>query len=326
MSHGYLDFRRLRQTVPIALVLASRGLLATMRPRGRRLVGPCPIHGGDNPTAFVVDLGRGAWFCFTGCSAGGDVIDLVRRLDAVGYREAAVTVAHLEGSSSAAAEFAANIQPTRTAFRPYTRALRLHPDIPFLRRKGILPATAAIYEVGAYEGEGWLDRCVAVRLHDARGQPLGYTGRHLDPADERRFGKWKVPSGLPKAEVLFGYHRLVGALDQGVMLVECPWAVLRLAQIGIPAVGLLGTQLSSYHRTLLARVPVVGIMLDGDPAGRHAAERIRGLLDPSTRVHVVDLPDGQDPDDLTDEALLRAASRAVPGRARAGSVPGPREG
>lgn len=309
MPGEFLDFRQIRRTILISSVLASRGLLATMQTRGRRLVGPCPIHHGDNPAAFVVDPDRGAWYCFTGCSTGGDVIDLVRRLDHVGYREAAERVARL-GAAPAVERSAPNVHRA-SRFRAYTHALPLRPDIPFLARKGILPSTAEQYEVGRYDGAGWLARCVAVRLHDTSGQPLGYAGRHLHLGDQLRFGKWKVPPGFPKAEVLFGYHRLAPHRGDGVVLVECPWGVLRLAQVGVAAVALLGTQLSSRQLALLAREPVVGIMLDGDHAGRSAALQIRDRIASRTRVYVVDLPADHDPDDLSDDAL-RAASPQLP--------------
>ena len=58
-----LDLRRLKRSVSIEHVLADRGLLAGMRRRGQ-LVGACPIHGGDNPDAFVVNPQRGLWRCY----------------------------------------------------------------------------------------------------------------------------------------------------------------------------------------------------------------------------------------------------------------------
>jgi len=50
----------------------------------------CPLHKGDNPTAFSVykgDDGHDRWHCHTKCDAGGDAIDFIRRwrgLDFIG--------------------------------------------------------------------------------------------------------------------------------------------------------------------------------------------------------------------------------------------------
>lgn len=40
----------------------------------------CPIHGGDNPTAFSWNYNNGLWFCFTGCHDGGDIFDFVSKI------------------------------------------------------------------------------------------------------------------------------------------------------------------------------------------------------------------------------------------------------
>jgi DNA primase len=49
---------------------------------GSELRGSCPLHGGDNSTAFSVytgEDGRERWQCYTGCNTGGDAIDFVQR-------------------------------------------------------------------------------------------------------------------------------------------------------------------------------------------------------------------------------------------------------
>lgn len=311
MPDPAFDFRRLKRAVPVVRFLEARGLTGGLRRRGPRLVGPCPIHHGDNPTAFVVDLDQNVWFCFTGCGGGGDVVDLVRKVDGVGYAEAARRLAAIAGLPVAASEstsFAQVSSRTCQPFRPYVHALRLDPDAPFIRAKGIAAHTAQRFEVGAWHGYGFLAGCVGVRIHDIAGRPLGYAGRRLDPDDALRHGKWKFPSGFPKSEVLYGAHRSLSRETSTVAVTECPWGVLRLAQLGIPAVALLGTSLSSVHRQHLAAARRVLILFDGDPAGRAAGQRALALLEEVTQVRVVTLPNGADPDDLNDsqlESLLR---------------------
>ena len=86
-----MRLRELRRLVSIEQVLQRRGMTSRLTRRGHRLVGPCPVHGGDNPTAFVADCRRGLWNCFTACS-GGDVVELIRRLDRTSYAEVARTL------------------------------------------------------------------------------------------------------------------------------------------------------------------------------------------------------------------------------------------
>jgi hypothetical protein len=54
-----------------------------LRQMGHEFRGPCPIHGGDNPTGFCVyrskKTGIMQWTCFTHCG-GGDAIDFVMKV------------------------------------------------------------------------------------------------------------------------------------------------------------------------------------------------------------------------------------------------------
>lgn len=299
MIPPHLDFRRLKRTVAIEQVLADKGRLDQLRRRGSSFVGPCPIHQGDNVNAFVVNSTKNIWHCFTGCNAGGDVVELVRRLEGGSYRATASYLASLEGAPTPDWTTA----PARARpFRPFTTRLSLDPTTPFLQHKKIRPQTARRFEVGAFYGRGMLAGCVAVRLFDPQGRPMGYAGRRLDPKRARTDGKWRFPCGLPRNTLLYGYHQAGQLLYRGVVLVECPWGVLRLTQLGIPAVALLGTHLSPGQHALLKDLPRVVVLMDGDKAGRTAAQDIHQKLSSTA---VMDLPEGLDPDDLNDQELAK---------------------
>jgi DNA primase len=297
----HLDLKRLKQAVTIEQVLGNKGLLDRLRRRGTRLVGPCPLHDGDNPNAFVVDTERNIWRCFTGCAAGGDLVELARRLDDGTFAGAARCLARLAGSAPPLRPAPTKRPHTYRRFRPFTRRLSLDPSASFLLRKGISPETARRFEVGVYLGSGMLSGCIAVRLLDHRGRPLGYAGRRLDNSQAQKRGKWVFPPRFPKSKLLYGYHQARDLLQRGVVVVECPWGVLRLAQLAIPAVALLGTSLSANQRAILLGLPKVVLLLDGDQAGRRAARYLRDRL-PNAKT--VGLTDGLDPDDLSDEDLF----------------------
>jgi DNA primase len=303
MSPPVLSFSHLKGTVSIETVLNAEGLSTALKRHGQRLVGPCPVHGGDNPHAFVVDLTKDLWYCFTRCQGGGDVVELVRRVHHVGYRQCAHYLASLaRAPTSPPSPVAAS---PKKPFQPYIRSLRLDPLAPLLQQKGIGPETAHRFEAGGYEGRGFLQGCIAVRLHDPQARPLGYAGRRLDSQQARRYGKWKFPPGLPKRELLYGFHHIATQLSQGLVVVESPWSVMRLMQLGLPTVALLGIQLSSTQLQLLRQSPRIVLMLDGDDAGRSASRKIANTLTQHTaiRVHRIELPQGLDPDDLSDTDL-----------------------
>ena len=81
----------------------------------------------------------------------------------------------------------------------------------------------------------FLRGAVAVRLHDIKGHPIGYCARRLDPHAISRWGKWRFPTGLPKAQLLYNAHRALAARHRGIVVVECPWAAMRLTRQEYPA-------------------------------------------------------------------------------------------
>ena len=261
MIPSHLDFRRLKRLVSIEQVLADRGLLGSLRRRRESLVGPCPLHHGHNPSAFVVHLSRNLWRCFTACDSGGDVVELVRRLDSASYRNVALYLASLASTGPPPP----TPPPPRQPFRPFRYTLHLQPNVGFLQQKGISPSTALRFEAGAYAGRGFLEGCIGVRLHDPDGLPLGYAGRRLDPDQAFQFGKWKFPPRLPRNQLLYNLHRVRHHLPGPLLLTECPWSVMRLDQLHIPAVALLGVHLSLAQRQSLASVTRILLLFDDRP-------------------------------------------------------------
>lgn len=203
------------------------------------------------------------------------------------------------------ASLAAERPSTRSSaiFRPFRPTLSLDPVHPFFDCTRLRADTLRRFEAGAWRGGGFLAGMVAVRLHDPRGDPLGYAGRRLDPADVQRSGKWKWPPGFPKGGCLYNWHRAEGHLDRGLIVVEGFWSVMKLAQEGWPAaVALGGVHVSSVQKSLLARARHLWLFLDGDDVGQTATDRlVRTVLHP--RLTSVRCPAGLDPADLPGEAL-----------------------
>ena len=179
--------------------------------------------------------------------------------------------------------------------------------------KRIAVPTAARFEAGIAPNSPFPRRMVAVRLHDLAGEPLGYCGRRLDPADVARFGKWRFPLAFPKAEVVYNAHRARPARDRGLVVVECPWAAMRLTQAACPGVvALLGTTTSDVQLTWLAQASALLVLLDGDQAGRKCSRAIANALGHLTTVHIHELGYQQEPEDLTDADLLTLVGAYLP--------------
>jgi DNA primase len=313
------DFRSLKTLVSIGQVLSAYGLDRQLKRKNHQLSGPCPLHRGDNPTAFRVQLDRGVWHCFTACG-GGDTVELVCRIENCSYAEAARYLYRLASDLNLAndskpllalppspqpATPAAYPAPQNCSFVPFRRTIPLNPKVSFLQdKKKISVQTATHHEAGTCECSTFLRGTVAVRLHDPSGNPLGYCGRRLDHKAIASWGKWLFPKNFPKKDVLYNAHRALPFRHKGIIVVECPWAVMRFAQSGIGnAIALLGTSLSPVQAAWLSHAPAVLLMLDADQAGKKAASDIANILQQKTRLFIHELPNEMEPEDLADNQL-----------------------
>jgi DNA primase len=63
------------------------GYVPELKKLGRSWKARCPFHSERTPS-FVVDQERQTWHCFGSCSTGGDVIEFVRRIEGLDFKEA----------------------------------------------------------------------------------------------------------------------------------------------------------------------------------------------------------------------------------------------
>lgn len=83
---------------------------------GKEFRGRCPIHHGDNATAFVLyedenEIGR--WHCHTKCQRGGDAIDFVQRTQGIDFLNAVRYLAKFSGLSMEHIGFTAEMAKER---------------------------------------------------------------------------------------------------------------------------------------------------------------------------------------------------------------------
>jgi 5S rRNA maturation endonuclease (ribonuclease M5) len=306
------DFRSIKQRILIDSVLARYGVkLRSVGPH--TLCGPCPLPthtSRKSRDSFSVNLALQVWSCHSAsCIAarhgrlGGHVIDLVVIMERCSLRQAGIWLqdwlgdsvppSHLAPLPPVAVEFSA-AQPNR----PLGFALQgIDTRHRYLTQRGISPATAQWFGVGMYQGVGFLaGRCV-IPIRDQQGRLVAYAGRAVDGQEP----KYRFPAGFRKSQVLFNLDRAAETDGNNAIVVEGFFDALKVHQAGHPAVvALMGSSFSQRQSELLpSRFASVTLMLDGDQAGRRAAEVMAKLLRPKVRVHQVELPNRVQPDQLS---------------------------
>lgn len=324
----WVNFNEIRARVTLEMVLDHYGLAGFKR-QGQTLIGACPVHGGDSPRAFHADLDKNLWHCFTKCKRGGNQIDFVAAKDGITVRDAALKLKRLflDGNPPPTTPAATTAIPAPAPQTPETKPeprqrkgklekdaepnpvinvnLVLRFDHPHLAEdRKLSESTCRHFGVG-YCNRGIMAGLIAIPIHDEQGQLVAFAGRRLRPSDARELGKYKLPKGFHKERVLYNLHRaLPSARDHGLILVEGFFSVLKLYEAGFENVAaVMGCDLSDLQVELLATVPSVSLLFDGNEAGWTGAESAAKKLNGKVKVRLLRLPDGLEPDDLSQRAL-----------------------
>lgn len=293
---------------------------------GSQWVGLCPMHHEDSPS-FYLNPNRGlggVMHCF-GCKAGGDSIDLVRRVRNLEFIEALYLLA-----AEADVEISDYERPL-TEEEKFRERLRsqcegwissLAPD----RVTRVGRAVAIEFGVGWSPGvqlqgvEDYLTKGVIFPYRMPNGRLVGWKARELD--SKTMYG---TPNGFPlHEETLFGIQVAREHLKDGqLILVEGEYDCLAVHEEevhkNVAAMG--GSKLTPGQMEMLESLHVreVTILLDGDDAGRVAAHSIaERFWSHSITVRLALCPEGEDPDSLCREhgdfaidMLVRGARHAL---------------
>ena len=325
MATRWINFRALKAQVSIRDVLERYGCLDSLKAKGSKLVGPCPVHGGRNGTSFNADLERNVWNCFSDCKregkSGGNVLDLVMRMEGCSIREAGEKLCDWfdlsftrDGDSRNSAKVsqktagrAAPAAHTHAAENPpLKRALSgLKADHDYLVDRGIDKKTAEHFGVG-YCSRGLMRGRIAIPIHDAAGELVAYAGRAVADELAREKGKYRLPNGFKKSLVVWNLHRTDA--DQ-LIVVEGFFGAIRLHQAGFEdVVALMGSTISDEQAELLSVRDRLVLMLDGDDAGREGERECYRKLRTRVFLRSVHLADGEQPDDLSGDRLRELLS------------------
>lgn len=196
----------------------------------------------------------------------------------------------------------------RNELRPFGLKFVAH-DHPYLLARGFDAKAAAELELGHYTGKGLMRGRIVIAIHDwwpDTAEPsrlVGFVGRWPGddvPEDELR---WKFPEGFHKSVVLYNLHRVAGR--KHLYVVEGFFDALRLHRLGFPAVALMGRSISDEQVELLSSsgCRYATVLMDSDDEGRAAAPIVHEAIGRRLFSRVLDLPDGEDPASLADEAL-----------------------
>jgi DNA primase len=155
------------------------------------------------------------------------------------------------------------------------------------------------------EGRGshydWFRNRAVFPILGETGKVIAFGGRALDPSDPAKYMNSPESPVYQKSRTLYGFSWAKDPIRTGghALLMEGYLDVARCLEFGIgEAVATCGTSLTAGHARLLRRfTDKVVVNFDQDAAGIKAARKsVEVLLEEGLKVHIVELPEGHDPD------------------------------
>jgi len=303
MAGKWIDFRVIKEQISMKMVLDRYGI-DWLRTSNEGVRGQCPIHKGQGNSSFHASLAKNVFQCFS-CGARGNILDFVVQMERCTLPSAALKLVDW---------FALSAQPKALPRRASQAGLTRRGDLSrgnmplgfelkgldhahqYLISRGIDSPTAETFGVGFFRGRGCMQGRVVIPIHNSQGDLVAYAGRSITGAEP----KYLFPRGFHKSYELYNLHRITGS---EVVLVEGFFDCIKTWQYAqVSAIALMGCSLSEQQeQTIVSRFRKATLLLDGDEAGRKAAKTIRSRLGRAMQVRVIELADGRQPDQFSQE-------------------------
>jgi DNA primase len=333
MKNNWVSFQTVKAAVSMEMVLARYGV-TLRRLSASSLRGECPFPSHSSEVSiqsFAVQTAKNIWSCHSasctdgrGGKRGGSIIDFVAAMERCTIREAALKLQSWFPVSAASPCESANSPPKPTGRsengdghssgepvvlvnKPLRFTLQgIDWSHPYLAERGLTKETAFHFGVGGFSGKGSMSGRIVIPIHNGQGELVAYAGRAVDGEKPR----YKFPVNFKKSLELFNLHRAIAASNgplRSVILVEGFFDVMNLYQAGYRrVVALMGSSLSeAQEQLLIAHFESVIVLLDGDKAGRRAADECLLRLGKRVRASAIPLLDGCQPDQLPTEDIQR---------------------
>ncbi len=286
----------------------------------------CKIHGGNNPSAFVISRETGLWFCHTNCG-GGDVYTLVQKMEDIDFPSAVRWLAQFYNVDIGNLQIAERQSQHMNELQQFIKLMRKKK-----KKKTVEPFTIneEIQEVTKYRNFksetlehfklGYVDKVTLKKRNGEdyelykrltfpiiqNGIQVGISFRRTRSTDNP---KWlHQPVNIETRELLYNYDDVKN--EKQIIVVEGITDVWSFYELGLPCVSTFGAHITEEQYKLLLKTGADLIFaFDGDDAGRLANESAIKMFKNKANYSVIKFKEGQDPENVSREELKELYDR-----------------
>lgn len=282
----------------------------------------CPLHEGNNPTSFALKKSNGLWFCHADCNTGGDLISFIMKKEDISFHDAVSLISNILNVNideiqtkqgvgvvtQNTRKFMKLIESMKNRFTNYELPKGSYYDLN--KYRGFNKETMSHFGMRYAKSFKYTNRDgKVVTMRNRLIFPIEYNGELIGMSvrrvDENDFPKWMhLPQGIKTGKLLYNMDNVTPF--EPIIVVEGILDVWKWYELGFTnVVATLGSNLSNEQELLLLRyTDTVYLCYDGDKPGKEASNQIINRIKYKFNLFSIDLPDGKDPCDLTDEELM----------------------
>ncbi len=312
----------------IVQILTALELYDDMKDKYPKYInGRCPIHQGDNKTAFSWDYDKGIFKCWTrSChEAGNDVYGLIEQLLKVSFVEAVewvietikVDLEKLQISQGVVENISfirntkKNLIKSDVAIKDIVLSKLKDATEYIVNERGFKNNIVSVFQpkYGADDIVENMSNRIAFPVRNIDSFIVGFTGRRID--DLLKIPKWIHSDGFEKMNHLYNMYRAKEHIQKTgiIIIVEGPYDVMAFENAGIKnVVAVLGVALSNQQRSLVWSSGAFTAILafDRGEAGEEASVKITKELEKYLSVEQFQITeDKDDVGEMMPEELLK---------------------
>ncbi|PEL23418.1 hypothetical protein COL55_13410 [Bacillus toyonensis] len=302
---------------------------SSIKSAGSEIKACCEIHGGDNHTAFTINKHTGVWYCHTGCQSGGDIFDVIMGVNEVGFKQAVIWLANLQGITDIdwdREEIDENyFRDEAKKFIEQMMKRANKKELPSWEPKGMTFEPVTEYRGYSLETiTHWgLQRClsgdlvdrVVLPIEDVDNRLVGMTGRATLDSQSAKY--YHRPRSLNTGWILTGLGRNlehVREANNTVIICEGIMDCARWYDVGVKytccPIGVFFTE-EHVEQLFKAGVTTVYFAFDSDKAGRNGVRKAIQRATHKFEIYVLDYPEGKDADESSPTELAQVLANKM---------------